>query len=359
MQQYLIIDLAGPTITLQTVLNGVGVFMTSSAVSSSGQSRIVWSNAGPAGTYSIVLRYQGDDKYLPVVDSSSYFEVSKLEPDFRIVDQGAHEGSTEVLVVVAPEDLTGTLTCQLSSGSASPAFVATQSIVPSVPTYFTWSNAGPAGIYSGFVGYSGDGKYLPTTSSIDSVEILPQQREEFLMSISAEDTVTNESVEVTVTGPEEDNLEPLSISLDGDLVTDELYLTDGKGSIIIAPGDQGQDYWTTGSHWITASYPGDSKYLPATSDYEFNVSRASLTFSVSTNGRNLKATFNITCPPDYSGSFFVDFDNIGYTAPVINGKAKCNVTVSAAGTYNWSVWALGNDVYNDSDVRYGTITITA
>ena len=111
-----------------------------------------------AGKYTVTASYSGDDKYLPTNGADS-FRVSKLKPDISVDAPDITVGEDGTITVTLPDDATGTVTIEVE-GKRYTSEVKNGKAVFKVPGL-------SVGVHGIKVWYSGDGKYLPTTTEGD------------------------------------------------------------------------------------------------------------------------------------------------------------------------------------------------
>ena len=123
-----------------------------------GNAQITVSNL-PAGTYTVVVIYSGDDKYL-LSKGSGTFEVEKIVPSMDMIDSTITMGKDEKITISLPEDATGTVTIEVDGKSY------TQPVINGKATFYL--SGLKAGEYEINICYSGDEKYCPinTTGTI-------------------------------------------------------------------------------------------------------------------------------------------------------------------------------------------------
>ena len=129
-----------------------------------GNAQIVISNL-PAGNYTVVVKYSGDDKYM-LSEGSATFEVEKIVPSMQMVDSTITMGKDEKITISLPEDATGTVTIEVNGKSY------TQPVINGKATFNL--SCLKAGEYEIKICYSGDEKYCPINTT-GTIKVLPSE----------------------------------------------------------------------------------------------------------------------------------------------------------------------------------------
>ena len=112
----------------------------------------------PAGDYETVVKYSGDDKYLPATDDVS-FSVNKIKSSIIVSADDITEGDDAIVIVKLPADATGTVTITVGGKQYTADVVngIAKFIIPGLTK----------GNYTVSATYSGDDKYEPAENATD------------------------------------------------------------------------------------------------------------------------------------------------------------------------------------------------
>lgn len=273
----------------------------------------------PKGEYTVSVKYNGDDKYMPSVNST-IFTVSKEIADMEIVDQG-----NGTVVVKLPENATGNVTLTVENKTY------TAEVINGTATV-TLENV-THGVHNVTVNYSGDTSYASQTKN--STVNVPKY--ESPISVSVEDIHVGDVAHVVVTTPE-GATGKVTIEING--IEYSLETKNGKAEFDVSG-------LAFGNKTVAVKYAGDDSYVENFTTGQFEVSKNPSTVQASSN--NIKVgkdeVITITVPKDQTGRVLVDVDGVGYYADIVNGKAKVIISDLGSGKYTAKVTYEGDDKY--------------
>nr|WP_292740667.1 Ig-like domain repeat protein [Methanobrevibacter sp.] len=273
----------------------------------------------PKGEYTVEVRYNGDDKYLPSTNSTK-FTVSKTSTDMEITDNG--DGTVKVEL---PDDATGNVTIKVGNNTYTVPVVNGTAIV-------NLTNETP-GKHDIEVIYSGDDKY----GSQDKNSTVTIPKYDTPISVEVEDINVGDTAKITVNVPE-DATGTVTIEINGKEYTAEIK--DGK-AVFEVPD------LTAGDKTVAVKYAGDKNYVGNFTTGNFTVSKVPSTASATS--KDIKVgkdeVITVTVPKDATGRVLVDINGVGYYADIVNGKAKVIVPELPSGKYTAKVTYEGDDKY--------------
>ena len=231
-----VISIAVPEITSGVVSVTVGDAIYNVAVVD-GKGSLTLSGLA-SGSYDVVAKFNGDDKYLASEDSAK-FNVTKLASTIDIAVDNIKVGENAVISVALPEDATGEVIISVNGKNYT---VMTKYGMASV-TISDLAN----GTYSVDVFYNGDDIYAPIKNS---TAFTVSKVSDYNMTVDIADIVKGENATITVTIPE-DGTGNVIVTING---------TDYKGTVVngtakvIIPG------LDEGTYKVVTFYTGDNKY---------------------------------------------------------------------------------------------------
>ena len=273
----------------------------------------------PKGEYVVSARYNGDSKYLPSTNTTTFI-VSTQVADIDIEDLG-----NGTIIVHAPKDATGTVTVTVDGEKYTADVVNGTAVI-------NLDNVAP-GTKNVEVAYSGDDNYAPET--VNSTVSIPKYPTP--ISVEADDINVGDTAVITVTVPN-DAKGIVTIEIDGNQYNADVV--DGKAIFKV-------NGLKEGDKTVAVRFDGGDYY-------EWNSTTAS--FTVSKVPSTIKATakditagsdevITVTVPKDATGQVLVDIDGVGYYGEIINGKAKVIIPKLPAGKYTAKVFYDGDDKY--------------
>ena len=231
-----VISIAVPEITSGVVSVTVGDAIYNVAVVD-GKGSLTLSGLA-SGSYDVVAKFNGDDKYLASEDSAK-FNVTKLASTIDIAVDNIKVGEDAVIGVALPEDATGEVIISVNGKNYT---VMTKYGMASV-TISDLAN----GTYSVDVFYNGDDIYAPIKNS---TAFTVSKVSDYNMTVDIADIVKGENATITVSVPE-DGTGNVIVTING---------TDYKGTVVngtakvIIPG------LDEGTYKVVTFYTGDNKY---------------------------------------------------------------------------------------------------
>ena len=231
-----VISIAVPEITSGVVSVTVGDAIYNVAVVD-GKGSLTLSGLA-SGSYDVVAKFNGDDKYLASEDSAK-FNVTKLASTIDIAVDNIKVGEDAVIGVALPEDATGEVIISVNGKNYT---VMTKYGMASV-TISDLAN----GTYSVDVFYNGDDIYAPIKNS---TAFTVSKVSDYNMTVDIADIIKGENATITVSVPE-DGTGNVIVTING---------TDYKGTVVngtakvIIPG------LDEGTYKVVTFYTGDNKY---------------------------------------------------------------------------------------------------
>ena len=231
-----VISIAVPEITSGVVSVTVGDAIYNVAVVD-GKGSLTLSGLA-SGSYDVVAKFNGDDKYLASEDSAK-FNVTKLASTIDIAVDNIKVGENVVISVALPEDATGEVIISVNGKNYT---VMTKYGMASV-TISDLAN----GTYSVDVFYNGDDIYAPIKNS---TAFTVSKVSDYNMTVDIADIVKGENATITVSVPE-DGTGSVIVTING---TDyNGTVVNGTAKVIIPGLDEG-------SYKVVTFYTGDNKY---------------------------------------------------------------------------------------------------
>ena len=274
----------------------------------------------PKGEYTVSARYNGDDKYLPATNTTT-FKVMKSDTPIEVLDLG--NGTVKVIL---PQDATGTVTVKIGNETS----VAN---VENGTATITLDKTTP-GKHEIEVTYSGDDDHDGKT--VKSTVDIPKYGAP--ISAKCDDVNVGDDAVVVVDVPE-GATGNVTVEIDGKTYTGEIK--NGKAEIKI-PG------LSAGNKTAIVKYDGDDSYLGNSTQVQFSVSKVEPTMKVTPKdvsaGKDEVITVDV--PKDATGQILVEINGVGYYADIVNGKAKVIIPKLGAGKYTAKVTYVGDDKYS-------------
>ena len=231
-----VISIAVPEITSGVVSVTVGDAIYNVAVVD-GKGSLTLSGLA-SGSYDVVAKFNGDDKYLASEDSAK-FNVAKLASTIDIAVDNIKVGENAVISVALPEDATGEVIISVNGKNYT---VMTKYGMASV-TISDLAN----GTYSVDAFYNGDDIYAPIKNS---TAFTVSKVSDYNMTVDIADIVKGENATITVSVPE-DGTGSVIVTING---TDyNGTVVNGTAKVIIPGLDEG-------TYKVVTFYTGDNKY---------------------------------------------------------------------------------------------------
>ncbi|WP_407453277.1 Ig-like domain repeat protein, partial [Methanobrevibacter sp.] len=273
----------------------------------------------PRGDYIVSARYNGDDKYLPSTNTTT-FKVLKKSPIMDVTDLG-----NGTVVVDLPDDATGNVTIKVGDNTYTAPVVDGRAVID-------LTNETP-GTHDIEVTYSGDDKYNSDVE--DSTATIPKY--DTPISVEVDDINVGDTAVVTVTLPD-DATGTVTIEINGKEYTADVK--DGKAVFNVTGLE-------AGNKTVAVKYDGDDNYVSNSTTGQFTVSKVNSTIEAS--GKDIKVgndeVITVTLPSDATGRVLVEIDGVGYYGTAINGKAKIIIPELPSGDYTVTVNYEGDDKY--------------
>ena len=231
-----VISIAVPEITSGVVSVTVGDAIYNVAVVD-GKGSLTLSGLA-SGSYDVVAKFNGDDKYLASEDSAK-FNVTKLASTIDIAVDNIKVGENAVIGVALPEDATGEVIISVNGKNYT---VMTKYGMANV-TISDLAN----GTYSVDAFYNGDDIYAPIKNS---TAFTVSKVSDYNMTVDIADIVKGENATITVSVPE-DGTGSVIVTING---TDyNGTVVNGTAKVIIHGLDEG-------TYKVVTFYTGDNKY---------------------------------------------------------------------------------------------------
>ena len=274
----------------------------------------------PKGEYTVNVKYNGDSKYLPSVNSTTFI-VSKTDSDVEVIDQG-----NGTVIVYVGDNASGTVEIKLGNETYSAEVVNGTAVVQ-------LTDAAP-GKHDVEVIYSGDETHGAKTVE-SSVTIPPY---DCPISVDAHDIYVGETETVVVNLPE-DATGTVTIEINGKQYTTD-RIVNGKAEFNVTG-------LAVGNKTVAVKYSGDSKYKRNYTTGQFEVKKISS--SVKATAKDIKVgkdgVITVTVSENATGKVFAKVNGVGYYADIINGKAKIVLSDLPAGKYDIAVMYEGDENY--------------
>ena len=289
---------------------------------SGGNGEIVISGL-PKGEYVVTARYNGDAKYLPAVNSTTFI-VLNVESNMQVFDM--HNGT---VVVKVPCDATGNVTVRLGNETYT-------GTVENGTAIITLDNAEP-GKHDIEVTYSGDDAYLPKT--VNSTVEIPKRSTP--ISVEAHDIYVGESEFITVTLPD-DATGNVTIEINAKKYTSAIE--NGKATFEV----EGLAY---GNKTVAVTYHGDNSYVENFTTGQFEVRKVPSDVSAVTTDIYVgdDETIIATVPRNATGRVAFDILGVRYYVEIENDTAIITLPDLPAGTYVGEIFYEGDEKYQTSN----------
>ncbi|WP_133241967.1 Ig-like domain-containing protein, partial [Methanobrevibacter thaueri] len=282
--------------------------------------------------YTVKVTYNGDGKYLPN-NNETTFKVSKADSDdIKVIDQG-----NGTVVITVPGNATGNVTVKVGNETYNATVVNGTAVV-------TLNNVTP-GEHEIEVIYSGDENHNGT--STNSTVNIPKY--DTPMSIEVSDGKVGDKVKVTVNVP--DGLtNNVTVEVNGKIFS--VKPVDGKAIVEI-------EGLLSGNKTVTATYDGDDNYVANSTTEVFKIDKnpapISATVDNSTAG---EVTIEVTLPSDATGYVIVNVNGTDYGINLTAGEKSVTIPVENSGDYTAKVTYLGDEKYlgNSTTVDYHATT---
>ena len=329
-----VISIAVPEITSGVVSVTVGDAIYNVAVVD-GKGTLTLSGLA-SGSYDVVAKFNGDDKYLASEDSAK-FNVAKLASTTTVNVSDIKVGEDAVISVAVPEITSGVVSVTVGDAIYNVAVVDGKG---------TLTLSGLAsGSYDVVAKFNGDDKYL---ASEDSAKFNVTKLASTI-DIAVDNIKVGEDAVIGVALPEDATGEVI-ISVNGKNYT--VMTKYGMASVTISD-------LANGTYSVDAFYNGDDIYAPIKNSTAFTVSKVSdynMTVDIADIVKGENATITVSVPEDGTGNVIVTINGTDYKGTVVNGTAKVIIPGLDEGTYKVVTFYTGDNKY-DSMIVNGTITV--
>ena len=290
-----------------------------------------------SGTYDVLVRFMGDNNYLPSENNASFI-VSKVPTNMNIAVDNINVGEDAVINITLPNEISNELVSVTIDGKSYTVLI---------------NNGKGSLILSNLVANSYpitakyDGNYKYTEG--ENTTVLTVAKMPSAVNVTANNIKFGEEAVINITVPN------VSLGVATVVVNGKSYnvaIVDEKGVLNIynlAAGDYNVD----------VTYLGDNKYLSSTNAANFTVSKVSdynMTVDIADIVKGENATITVTIPEDGTGSVIVTINGTDYKGTVIKGIAKVIIPDLDEGTYKVVTFYTGDNKY-DSMIVNGTITV--
>ena len=329
-----VISIAVPEITSGVVSVTVGDAIYNVAVVD-GKGSLTLSGLA-SGSYDVVAKFNGDDKYLASEDSAK-FNVTKLASTIDIAVDNIKVGEDAVISVALPDDATGEVTIIVNGKNYT------------VMTKYGMASVTISGLASGsydvVAKFNGDDKYL---ASEDSAKFNVTKLASTI-DIAVDNIKVGEDAVISVALPDDATGE-VTIIVNGKNYT--VMTKYGMASVTISD-------LANGTYSVDAFYNGDDIYAPIKNSTAFTVSKVSdynMTVDIADIIKGENATITVSVPEDGTGNVIVTINGTDYKGTVVNGTAKVIIPGLDEGTYKVVTFYTGDNKY-DSMIVNGTIIV--
>ena len=329
-----VIDISVPEITSGVVSVTVGDAIYNVAVVD-GKGSLTLSGLA-SGSYDVVAKFNGDDKYLASEDSAK-FNVAKLASTTTVNVSDIKVGEDAVIDISVPEITSGVVSVTVGDAIYNVAVVDGKGSL-------TLSGLA-SGSYDVVAKFNGDDKYL---ASEDSAKFNVTKLASTI-DIAVDNIKVGEDAVIGVALPEDATGEVI-ISVNGKNYT--VMTKYGMASVTISD-------LANGTYSVDAFYNGDDIYAPIKNSTAFTVSKVSdynMTVDIADIVKGENATITVSVPEDGTGNVIVTINGTDYKGTVVNGTAKVIIPGLDEGTYKVVTFYTGDNKY-DSMIVNGTITV--
>ena len=290
-----------------------------------------------SGTYDVLVRFMGDNNYLPSENNASFI-VSKVPTNMNIAVDNINVGEDAVINITLPNEISNELVSVTIDGKSYTVLI---------------NNGKGSLILSNLVANSYpitakyDGNYKYTEG--ENTTALTVAKMSSAVNVTANNIKFGEEAVINIAVPN------VSLGVATVVVNGKSYnvaIVDEKGVLNIynlAAGDYNVD----------VTYLGDNKYLSSTNAANFTVSKVSdynMTVDIADIVKGENATITVSVPEDGTGSVIVTINGTDYNGTVVNGTAKVIIPGLDEGTYKVVTFYTGDNKY-DSMIVNGTITV--
>ena len=290
-----------------------------------------------SGTYEVLVRFMGDNNYLPGENNASFI-VSKIPTNMIIAVDDIKVGEDAVINITLPNEISNELVSVTIDGKSYTV------LINNGKGSLTLSNL-VANSYPITAKYDGNYKYTEGENSTTlTVAKMPSA-----VNVTANNIKFGEDAVINIAVPN------VALGVATVVVNGKSYnvaIVDEKGILTISN-------LAANDYDVKAVYLGDNKYLSSTNAANFTVSKVSdynMTVDIADIVKGENATITVTIPEDGTGSVIVTINGTNYKGTVIKGIAKVIIPDLDEGTYKVVTFYTGDNKY-DSMIVNGTITV--
>ena len=290
-----------------------------------------------SGTYDVLVRFMGDNNYLPSENNASFI-VSKVPTNMNIAVDNINVGEDAVINITLPNEISNELVSVTIDGKSYTV------LINNGKGSLILSNL-VANSYPITAKYDGNYKYTEGENSTT----LTVAKMSSAVNVTANNIKFGEEAVINIAVPN------VSLGVATVVVNGKSYnvaIVDEKGVLNIYN-------LAAGDYNIDVTYLGDNKYLSSTNAANFTVSKVSdynMTVDIADIVKGENATITVTIPEDGTGSVIVTINGTDYKGTVIKGIAKVIIPDLDEGTYKVVTFYTGDNKY-DSMIVNGTITV--
>ena len=290
-----------------------------------------------SGTYDVLVRFMGDNNYLPSENNASFI-VSKVPTNMNIAVDNINVGEDAVINITLPNEISNELVSVTIDGKSYTV------LINNGKGSLILSNL-VANSYPITAKYDGNYKYTEGENSTT----LTVAKMSSAVNVTANNIKFGEEAVINIAVPN------VSLGVATVVVNGKSYnvaIVDEKGVLNIynlAAGDYNVD----------VTYLGDNKYLSSTNAANFTVSKVSdynMTVDIADIIKGENATITVSVPEDGTGNVIVTINGTDYKGTVVNGTAKVIIPGLDEGTYKVVTFYTGDNKYDSMSVN-GTITV--
>ena len=290
-----------------------------------------------SGTYDVLVRFMGDNNYLPSENNASFI-VSKVPTNINIAVDNINVGEDAVINITLPNEISKELVSVTIDGKSYTVLI---------------NNGKGSLILSNLVANS-----YPITAKYDGNYKYTEGENTTALTVAKMSSAVNVTANNIKFGEEAViNIAVLNVSLGVATV-----VVNGKSynvAIVDEKGVLNIYNLAAGDYNVDVTYLGDNKYLSSTNAANFTVSKVSdynMTVDIADIVKGENATITVTIPEDGTGSVIVTINGTDYKGTVIKGIAKVIIPDLDEGTYKVVTFYTGDNKY-DSMIVNGTITV--
>ena len=282
-----------------------------------------------SGTYEVLVRFMGDNNYLPGENNASFI-VSKIPTNMIIAVDDIKVGEDAVINITLPNEISNELVSVTIDGKSYTV------LINNGKGSLTLSNL-VANSYPITAKYDGNYKYTEGENSTTlTVAKMPSA-----VNVTANNIKFGEDAVINIAVPN------VALGVATVVVNGKSYnvaIVDEKGVLIISN-------LAANDYDVKAVYLGDNKYLSSENTTKFTVSKVGSFVNVAVSDIKVgdEAVINIAVPDDATGNVTVNINGKSYNVTTKYGMASIKVAGLANGTYDVKAVYLGDNKYLSSE----------